>query len=151
MSYLAGSTCLSSSNAKSISTPTTSVEFEQRTRNGSLAARVDYRRLLFHAVAEVTRLAIRNQSASRAPMVRRRFAASVPLSTITCSVVMIDRLRKQASKPTFFSTVLRYSAATGGATLGELAEWDAEFVAPFAAGAFISARGLSERRDFPSK
>jgi hypothetical protein len=44
-----------------------------------------------------------------------------------------------------------YSAATGGATLGELAEWDAEFVAPFAAGAFISARGLSERRDFPSK
>ena len=44
-----------------------------------------------------------------------------------------------------------YSAATGDATLGELAEWDPKFAEPFAPGAFISASGLSERRDFPSK
>ena len=62
-----------------------------------------------------------------------------------------DRLRKQAPKPTSFSTALGYSAAMGGATLCELAEWDAEFVALFAPGALISASGLSERRDFPSK
>jgi hypothetical protein len=44
---------------------------------------------------------------------------------------------------------LRYSAATGDATLGELAEW--EVPEPFAAEAFMSASGSSERRDFPSK
>ena len=44
------------------------------------------------------------------------------------------------------STALRYSAAAGDATLGELAEWDPEFAEPF-----ISASGLSEWRDFPSK
>ena len=49
------------------------------------------------------------------------------------------------------STALRYSAATGDATLGELAEWDPEVAEPFAPGALISASGLSERRDFPSK
>ena len=49
------------------------------------------------------------------------------------------------------STALRYSAAAGDATLGELAEWDPEFAEPFAPGALISASGLSERRDFPSK
>jgi hypothetical protein len=47
------------------------------------------------------------------------------------------------------SRALRYSAATGAATLG--VEWDPEFAEPFAPGAFISASGLSERRDFPSK
>ena len=46
------------------------------------------------------------------------------------------------------STALRYSAA---ATLGELAEWDPGVAEPFAPGALISASGLSERRDFPSK
>ena len=49
------------------------------------------------------------------------------------------------------STALRYSAAAGDATLGELAEWDPKFAEPFAPGALISASGLSERRDFPSK
>ena len=49
------------------------------------------------------------------------------------------------------STALRYSAAAGDATLGELAEWDPEFAEPFAPGALISASGSSERRDFPSK
>ena len=49
------------------------------------------------------------------------------------------------------STALRYSAATGDATLGELAEWDPEVDEPFAPGALISSSGLSERRDFPSK
>ena len=48
-------------------------------------------------------------------------------------------------------TALRYSAATGDATLGELAEWDPKFAEPFALGDLISASGLSERRDFPSK
>jgi hypothetical protein len=46
---------------------------------------------------------------------------------------------------------LRYSAATGEDTLGELAEWDPTFAALFALGALISASGLSDRRDFPSK
>ena len=83
--------------------------------------------------------------------------AGVP-PTITCSALVVvalirheGRLRKQAPKPKGLSKGPCYSAATGGATLGELAEWDAEFVAPFAADAFISASGLSERRDFPSK
>jgi hypothetical protein len=49
------------------------------------------------------------------------------------------------------STALRYSAATGDVTLGELAEWDPEVDEPFAPGALISSSGLSERRDFPSK
>ena len=49
------------------------------------------------------------------------------------------------------STALRYSAATGDATLGELAECDPEVDEPFAPGALISSSGLSERRDFPSK
>ena len=49
------------------------------------------------------------------------------------------------------STALRYSAATGDATLGELAEWDPEVAEPFAPGDLISASGSSERRDFPSK
>jgi hypothetical protein len=49
------------------------------------------------------------------------------------------------------STALGYSAATGDATLGELAEWDPGVAEPFAPGALISASGSSERRDFPSK
>jgi len=55
------------------------------------------------------------------------------------------------------SAALRYSAATGGNMLGELtlgelsAERDPKLAEPFALGAFISASGLSERRDFPSK
>jgi hypothetical protein len=55
------------------------------------------------------------------------------------------------------SAALRYSAVTGGNRLGELtlgersAEWDPELAEPFVAGVFISANGLSERRDFPSK
>ena len=49
------------------------------------------------------------------------------------------------------TTALRYSAAAGDATLGELAEWDSKFAEPFATGALISPSGLSERRDFPSK
>jgi hypothetical protein len=56
-----------------------------------------------------------------------------------------------------FQQPLRYSAATGGNRLGEFtlgersAEWDAKLAEPFVLGAFISAIGLSERRDFPSK
>ena len=46
---------------------------------------------------------------------------------------------------------LRYSAATGDNTLGELAEWDPKFAEPFPPGALTSSSGLSERRDFPSK
>ena len=49
------------------------------------------------------------------------------------------------------STALRYSAAAGDATLGELAEWDPKFAELFAPGALISASGFSERRDVPSK
>jgi hypothetical protein len=49
------------------------------------------------------------------------------------------------------STALRYSAAAGDTTLGEVTEWDPTFAEPFAPGALISASGLSERRDFPSK
>ena len=57
----------------------------------------------------------------------------------------------------FLEQPLRYSAATGGNRLGELtpgelsAEWDPKLAEPFVLGAFISASGLSERRDFPSK
>ena len=40
----------------------------------------------------------------------------------------------------------------GELTLGERsAEWDPELAEPFVPGVFISANGLSERRDFPSK
>ena len=60
------------------------------------------------------------------------------------------RTRKQARRRQP-STALRYSAATGDDTLGELAEWDPTFAEPFALGALISASGLSDRRDFPSK
>ena len=45
------------------------------------------------------------------------------------------------------STALRYSAATGDATLGELAEWVPGVAEPFAPAALISASGLSERRE----
>ena len=58
---------------------------------------------------------------------------------------------KASPEADILSTALGYSAAMGDATLGELAEWDPEFVEPFAPGALISASGLSERRDFPSK
>ena len=83
---------------------------------------------------------------------------------IQCDCVRVNRSRCQASMlphalPVGIgavrrrnpSTALRYSAATGDATLGELAEWDPEFAEPFAPGALISASGSSERRDFPSK
>ena len=63
---------------------------------------------------------------------------------------------KQASNAEIPQQPLRYSAATGGRlgelTLGERSvEWDPKLAEPLVLGAFISAIGLSERRDFPSK
>ena len=64
------------------------------------------------------------------------------------ALVMLTPVSARVSK---WTIALRYSAAAGDATLGELAEWDSKFAEPFAPGALISASGLSERRDFPSK